>query len=278
MSEVQRPRRLVLLGHPVSHSLSPRFQQAALDHHRIALRYEAVDVAPSDLERVVLGLRAERAAGNVTLPHKTAMAALCTSRSAVAARANAVNTFWSDSSGALNGDNTDVGGFRFAAQTLVGRELRGLRVVMIGAGGAAAGVAQALDGVQDISLIVHARNPVASAELVKRFGAGGSATDGTEQALVAALESADLVVNATSLGIEGSDVLPLAPALVPARAAALDLTYRRNGPTPWVRALRALSRPADDGITMLLEQGALAFERWFGIEAPRAVMARAVGR
>lgn len=288
MSEAQRPRRLVLLGHPVSHSLSPRFQQAALDHHRIALRYEALDVAPEQLSEVVAELRAGHAAGNVTLPHKTAFSALCTVRSAVAARANAVNTFWCDADGSLHGDNTDVGGFLFALRRLLGREMSGLHVVMIGAGGAAAGVAEALSGVRDVKLTVHARNAAAAAELLTTFGAAttltaasltaATATDGTQPALMAALESAQLVVNATSLGIEGRDELPLSPALVPLDCAALDLTYRREGLTPWVHQLRELKRSADDGKTMLLEQGALAFERWFGIEAPREIMARALGR
>lgn len=276
MSKTLHPRRLVLLGHPVAHSLSPRFQQAALDHHRIALRYEALDVAPAQLSSVVAELRAERAAGNVTLPHKTAFAALCTQRSAVAARAAAVNTFWCDGDGALHGDNTDVGGFLFAVRQLLGQDLRGLHVVMLGAGGAAAGVAEALRDLGDAKLTIHARNPQAAAVLSESFGA--SATDGSESALTAALASAQLVVNATSLGIEGSDELPLQPALVPPSCAALDLSYRREGLTPWVRELRALKRTADDGKTMLLEQGALAFERWFGIEAPRSVMARAIGR
>ncbi len=278
MSETQRPRRLVLLGHPVSHSLSPRFQQAALDHHRIALRYEALDVAPDQLHGVVADLRAEHAAGNVTLPHKTAFSVLCASRSAVAARADAVNTFWYDAGGSLHGDNTDVAGFLFALRRLLGRELRGLHAVVLGAGGAAAGVTEALAGLGDVKLTVHARNLAAANDLLKSFGAAGSATDGTESALIAALASAHVVVNATSLGIEGHDELPLNPALLRPDCAALDLTYRREGLTPWVRELRELKRTADDGKTMLLEQGALAFERWFGIEAPRQVMARAIGR
>lgn len=268
----------MLLGHPVSHSLSPRFQQAALDHCGIALRYEALDVAPARLSSAVAGLRAERAAGNVTLPHKTTFSALCTERSAVAARAKAVNTFWCDSDGSLHGDNTDVGGFLYAVRQLLGRDLSGLHVVMIGAGGAAAGVAEALVGVPDVALTVHARNPAAATALVGTFGDAARLTDGTESSLIAALASAQLVVNATSLGIEGRDELPLQPALVPPGCAALDLTYRVEGLTPWVGVLRSLNRTADDGKTMLLEQGALAFERWFGIEAPRDVMARAIGR
>lgn len=278
MSRGQRPGRLVLLGHPVAHSLSPEFQQAALDHLRIGLRYEALDVLPENLDQVVSALRAERAAGNVTLPHKAAMSALCSSRTALAARASAVNTFWCDADGGLHGDNTDVGGFLYAAQRLLGRDLNGARVVLLGAGGAAAGVTAALRGLRGVTLAVHARSVQAGQELAEKFGSAARATDGTDADLAEALASADLVVNATSLGIEGNDALPHAPALVPARCAALDLTYRRDGLTPWVQALRELKRPADDGIPMLLEQGALAFERWFGVEAPRAVMAAALGR
>jgi shikimate dehydrogenase len=272
------PGRLVLLGHPVSHSLSPVFQQAALDHLGIALRYEAVDVREDEFDAVLAGLRAECAAGNVTLPHKRRMARHCATLSALAQRASAANVFWSDADGALHGDNTDVGGFLAAARGLLGRDLSGLRVLMLGAGGAAAGVVAAMQEIPEASLIVHARKPEAAAELVEPLGQLGRATDGTSEALIVALASTDLVVNATSLGIEGSDELPLAPALLPQSVSALDLTYRRGGLTPWVAALRAKGRSADDGLTMLLEQGALAFERWFGIEAPREVMARAIGR
>lgn len=291
------PGRLVLLGHPVSHSLSPTFQQAALDHLKIPLRYEAIDVAADALEATLKQLKSERAAGNVTLPHKARVAALCDSWSDIAKRAAAVNTFWVDERGALVGDNTDVGGFQYALRQLLGSEAHEIRVLILGAGGAAAGAVASLAEFPGAKVTIHARNAAAASALnggavqsaSSREHSGAESarhttknwlgvTDGSDAQLASVLGEVDLIVNATSLGIEGQDELPLAADRVPKHCAALDLTYRRSGPTPWVAALRARGIRADDGITMLLEQGALAFERWFGVEAPRAVMARALGR
>src|SRR6185369_11693992 len=105
-----RPSRIVLVGHPVSHSLSPTFQNAALRVAGIDISYEALDVAPDALASAMRAFTRARVAGNVTLPHKEAVYALCDHRSAMAARVGAVNTFWSDGT-QLFGDNTDVGGF-----------------------------------------------------------------------------------------------------------------------------------------------------------------------
>src|SRR5687767_2379466 len=96
------PGRLVLVGHPVSHSLSPKFQNAALRAAGIPLEYEAVDVTPAELTSVAHGLADAEAAGNVTVPHKEAFAACCSTLSPVARRTGAVNTFWTED-GALVG-------------------------------------------------------------------------------------------------------------------------------------------------------------------------------
>ena len=109
------PSRLVLLGNPVSHSLSPVFQNAALKSEGIPLTYEAIEVAAPDLGHVLTLLAEDNAAGNITIPHKEAAFALCARRSPLAERVGAVNTFWIEEDGAdggvLVGDNTDVGGF-----------------------------------------------------------------------------------------------------------------------------------------------------------------------
>ena len=105
------PSRLVLLGNPVSHSLSPAFQNAALRHSRIPLTYEAIEVAAPDLGHVLALLAEDNAAGNITIPHKEAALALCARLSTLAERVGAVNTFWIERDGALVGDNTYVGGF-----------------------------------------------------------------------------------------------------------------------------------------------------------------------
>ena len=111
--------RLVLIGHPVSHSLSPVFQSAALRAAGIAATYEAVNVAPADLPGMVARMRIERLRGNVTVPHKEAFHAHCDIVGDVARRVGAVNCFWCDSAGQLHGENTDVGGFDAAARRLL---------------------------------------------------------------------------------------------------------------------------------------------------------------
>lgn len=272
------PRRLVLVGHPVAHSLSPTFQQAALDALGIPLRYTAVDIAPADLPVALLGLRAESAAGNITVPHKVAALAVCDVVSETAQRVGAVNTFWTDTSGRLCGDNTDVGGFEAAVQALMHRSLRGLRVLVLGAGGAALAVREAVRRADGASLLVSARRADQARAFAAALADRATVVEVDAEALHAAAATADLVVNTTPLGLHPGDAFPLPPEWLRPDQAALDLTYRREGPTAWVAACRAREVTADDGLEMLLEQGALAFERWFAMAAHRDVMRVALGR
>jgi shikimate dehydrogenase len=262
------PSRLVLLGHPVAHSLSPRFQGAALRAAGLALQYHALDVPPDDLAQAVGVLRAEGAAGNVTIPHKVAMRALCDRVTPVADRAGAVNTFWMED-GALLGDNTDVGGFEHAARLLVDPMARPLVVGMLGAGGAAAAVLTAIERWPGASALVHNRGKDRLAPLLARFSHASAADDAA-----AVVSAADFVVNATSIGLH-DDQMPLDPALLRPGVPVLDLVYRR-GQTALVRAVRARGHAADDGLGMLLEQGALAFERWTGLTPDRRAMREAL--
>lgn len=267
MSEL--PGRLVLVGHPVAHSLSPVFQNAALDAAGIPLRYELLDVAPAELGAMMGLLTDARAAGNVTVPHKESVYAWCTRRTPLAERVGAVNTFWTEH-GQLVGDNTDVGGFAFAVERLLDRKPEGLRLGMLGAGGAAAAVCAAVEQWADSRVVIHSRNRERADQLAARFP-GVARACGSE---VDVIEGTDLVVNATPLGIDGA-LMPIAPGTIPASTAVLDLTYRR-GRTPWVKACRARGLRADDGLPMLVEQGALAFARWFGTPPDREAMWRSI--
>lgn len=263
------PTSLVLLGHPVAHSLSPRMHTAALRAAGIEARYEARDVAPQALTGVVAALRAERGAGNVTLPHKQAVAAQCDRLTDAARAAGAVNTFWMDGT-TLVGDNTDIAGFDAAARAVLGgRQPR--RVTLLGAGGAAAAVAIAAHGWAGTELVLWTRRPAAGAAFVQRFGHVRAATTLREAAA-----DGDLVVNATPVGLH-DEALPLPLDALAPGAAVLDLVYR-PGETALVRAARAAGHAASDGMAMLVEQGAAAFARWFGIEPDRGVMWRALGR
>ena len=262
-----RPSRLVLLGHPVGHSLSPRIQNAALRSAGIPLEYVALDVAPERLSATLDDMIATHTAGNVTIPHKEAVAARA-SLTPLAQRVGAVNTVWVDGA-TLHGDNTDVHGFDATVRGLLGSPPRG-PVVVLGAGGAAAAVLAAIEGWHAASALVHGRTAARVDLLCSRFPRVARPASELE----GALRRAALVVNATPIGLR-SDDHPAPLELLPREAAVVDLVYRIGG-TPWSRAARERGHRACDGLPILIEQGAAAFERWFGVGADRAAMWRAV--
>lgn len=243
---------------------------AALSAAGIDIRYDPVDVPPDRLSEVLRGLFDDGAGGNVTIPHKRAVHDRCDQLSSVAKRAGAVNTFWRDGT-RLVGHNTDVDGFDSAARSLLGEGIADARVVVIGAGGAAAAVLTALERWPGGRTTITARRRSQAAELAKRFDV--SACDETD--LPRALGEASVVVNATPVGME-DDAHPADLSPLRHNATVIDLVYK-PGETAWVRAARRSGRRAVDGLPMLIEQGALAFESWFGIEADRPEMRRALG-
>ncbi len=270
----RRPTRLVLLGHPVAHSLSPTFQNAALDAASIPLRYEILDVPPRDLARTVDRLRASGAAGNATVPHKAGALAVCDRVTDVAATLGAVNTFWCADDGALVGDNTDAAGAVAALSTVLRRagERPPARVAVLGAGGAAAALIAAVGVVLPRAAVgVWARGAERAAALVARFDERATVAP----TLDAALGDAQVVVNATPLGLAAGDVFPCPIEALAPGAIVLDLVYGA-AETAWVRAARAAGYDASDGLVMLVEQGAAAFTRWFGRSPDRARMWAAV--
>src|SRR5207244_3047735 len=140
---IKRPGRLVLLGRSLGHSLSPVFQNAALEQAKLPLRYETLDVPASALDETLEELASVGAAGNVTIPYKEKVFDACDRLTTLAQQVGAVNTFWFER-GELIGDNTDVFGFDAAAKALLEREPTRLTVGLLGAGGAAAAVIAAV--------------------------------------------------------------------------------------------------------------------------------------
>ena len=264
------PVRLLLLGHPVAHSLSPRIQNAALEAAGIRGRYEAVDIAPDAFEETLERLRQPHVGGNVTVPFKERVHDACDELSPLARRVGAVNTWWVDGDRRLFGDNTDVPGFDAAVRELfrVDEPPRDLSVGVIGAGGAAAAVLAAAESWPGSVVHVYNRTPERARVLCERFGPNVQAVDD-----IGVVGGADLVVNATSIGL-ANDASPIDLALLAPGASVLDLVYRPGG-TAFVRELRARGRSAMDGLTMLVEQAAFAFERWFGVTPDRSAMWRA---
>jgi shikimate dehydrogenase len=259
------PGRLVLLGNPLSHSLSPIFQNAALKAAGIPLVYETYEVRGARLASALSDLKKISGAGNVTIPHKAAVHNRCDDLTDLAVRVGAVNTFWFES-GQLHGDNTDVGGFDAASRALLGGETIDARIVLFGAGGAAAAVLAAAEGWTGARVAIIARNTSRADALLRRFPDVAR----IEKSVKRALSDATFVVNATPVG-QHDDEQAVDVSLIARSTAVMDLVYRRGG-TPWVKAARERGNRAADGLTMLLEQGALSFQRWFGRDPDREAM------
>lgn len=263
------PGRLVLLGHPVRHSLSPRFQNAALKAAGIPLVYEALDVPPHSLPGMLEQLRSGLGAGNVTIPHKAAAAAACGRHTETATRTGAVNTFWCEGR-VLVGDNTDVAGFRALAMSVLGTEPSDVSIGLMGAGGGAAAVCAAVEQWPGARVMVHARTRERADRLASRFpGLVNVAASPGE-----ALRDAQVVINATPVGLHGEEI-PVSIAAIPRDAVVMDLAYR-PGLTPLVVAARTAGHRAADGLEMLIAQGAEAFVRWFGRRPDTSVMRAAL--
>ena len=259
-----KTRVLTLLGDPVSHSLSPIIQNAAcaaagVDGVYVALRCDR-ERLPALMESIAQG----GGGGNVTLPHKERAAAVVELPSEAVRRTGACNTFWYEG-GKLRGDNTDVEGFRRALERFLGKPPRDHRVLVLGAGGAARAVLLALldEGVKDVTL--HNRTVERARAVSRRIG-------GERVRVVSPVEELDggqfdLVVNSTRLGLDPADPLPFDLHRLERVGAVMDLVYG-DAPTPFVREARAFGVPATDGGEMLVQQGAVSFERWWGKEAP----------
>jgi shikimate dehydrogenase len=268
------PVRALLFAHPAGHSLSPDMHDAAFAAIGLRGRYLAVDVPPAELGTAVARLRADPSllGANVTVPHKQAVIAHLDRLAPLAERLGAVNTIRRDGD-ALVGDNTDAPGFARAI-TALGRPLRGEVAVVLGAGGAAAAVVAALVDA-GARVLVHNRSPERARALAARWSSSGvrALTDGE---LEAASRDAAWLVNTTTVGMQGGPPgSPIAAEALPRAGAVVDLVYRPRR-TPLLDAARARGLPTEDGVAMLVHQGALAFEMWTGRSAPVDVMRAAV--
>jgi len=261
----QHPAALEIIGQPVAQSLSPVMQGAALVAAGLPVRYGRRDVAPDDVRAVLDELRRTRVGGNVTMPHKAAVFAECSVRSSLASRIGAVNTFWFDDE-VLSGHNTDVAGSLATIRALCPDGLHGKSATLIGAGGSAAAVLVALEmsGCQDIRL--WTRTADRARDTAERVGVSVQVSDSAS----AAVDGAAIVINASPLGMH-DEAMPVDPHVLSDSAAAFDLVYR-EGETAWVRACRARGLRAEDGLRMLVEQGAESFRVWFDTEPSLAAM------
>lgn len=268
-------RLLALLGDPVSHSLSPTFQNAAFRALGLDAVFVALRCGADELPGLLRGIARAGGGGNVTVPHKALAARTVERPSDAVVRTGACNAYWLED-GAVHGDNTDVAGAAAAVAAVLGRAPAGARVLLLGAGGAASAVVCALADAGVERIIITNRTPDRAHALADRFRAPGVRIDVMDAADALAGERFDLAVNSTSLGLKPGDPLPLDPDAARVEVgAALDLVYAR-GETRWVHAMRARGLPAADGKEMLIRQGAAAFRRWWGMEPPLEVMRAAL--
>jgi shikimate dehydrogenase len=266
---------IALLGHPVAHSISPRFQQAALDALGIEARYEAWDTPPADLPIAIERLRsADLLGANVTVPHKEAVFRLVDRLDPLAERVGAVNTVMRRD-GRLHGTNTDVAGVLHA---LDGVELRGASIVLLGAGGAARAVVVAMQQAGAARLTIANRSldraqPLADL-VAARMAVAVCGLDAESSGLREAMQTADVVVQSTSLGmLHGPDehASPVPSELFSAGQVAFDLVYNPER-TPFLDAAEGAGARTIGGLAMLVHQGAEAFRLWTGLEPPVDVM------
>ena len=258
-------KRYAVFGHPVAHSLSPRIHAAFARQSGIELDYVAIDAEPDRFEAALAAFADAGGQGaNVTAPHKEAAFALAADASDRARRAGAANTLARRGDG-WYADNTDgIGLVRDLTGRRHGLDLRERRTLLLGAGGAARGVAPALLEAGIGGLTVVNRTPARTDALADLLGEPGRVHPRYLEDL-GTLGEFDLVVNATSATRGGT--LPALPAsLVGPRSAAVDLSYGEAAIPflAWARANGA--RDAIDGLGMLVEQAAASFALWHGTE------------
>ncbi|HSO29278.1 MAG TPA: shikimate dehydrogenase [Candidatus Sulfomarinibacteraceae bacterium] len=270
-------KRVVLIGHPVAHSLSGAMQQAAFDALGIDASYELWDRAPIALPDAIADLRADAYLGaNITIPHKERVVPLVDRLTEEAHATGAVNTITKEGR-RLVGHNTDVPGFSAALDQLVGRAKMPRQAVVLGAGGGARAVVYGLIRVGFQRVIVFNRHLHRAEGLVKHFGRSAAhmelrAMPWHPSIIESELAKTKLLVNATSIGLT-SDESPVPAGALPPELLVLDLIYSR---TRLLREAEASGARARDGETMLLHQGAAAFTLWTGQPAPLELMAEAL--
>jgi shikimate dehydrogenase len=270
-------KRVVLIGHPVAHSLSGAMQQAAFDELGIDARYELWDRPPMDLADAIGEIRSDAFLGaNVTIPHKERVVPLVDRLTEEAHAIGAVNTITREGK-RLVGHNTDVPGFKVALDTLVGRQKMPRQAVVFGAGGGARAVVYGLITAGFLRIVVFNRHLHRAEAMVKSFSRSAAhmelkAMPWHESIIEAELSKTRILVNATSIGLHG-DESPIPGEILPPDLLVLDLIYRS---TKLLRDAKAAGATIADGEQMLLHQGAAAFTLWTGQPAPLDAMDRAL--
>lgn len=278
-----KPARLAVLGWPIAHSASPRMHQPALDAHGINARYIRLEVEPGNIPEAFARMRKLGFIGcNVTVPHKLDAMENCTEVHPDARALGAVNTVRFDED-ASRGFNTDGPGFARAIEDDFGVSLGSLKVAIAGAGGGAGQAIATQCVLLGVAKLVLVNRTVAKlGPLVERLRDLGSDTEiiplSFEQASLAEhCLDCDLIVNTSSVGLKAGDPSILAAACLKADHLVYDTIYQPPV-TPLLALAQAKGCRTSNGLSMLLHQGALAFQHWFPQTDPLAVMRAALAQ
>ncbi|WP_312040727.1 shikimate dehydrogenase family protein [Leuconostoc lactis] len=267
-----------LIAQPAMHSLSPVMQNRMIAAQQIDAYYQAFDVAPEQLGAAVAGLRVLSVGGfNVSTPHKSAIIPYLDELTPLAQRLQAVNTV-KNIKGHLIGTSTDGDGFWQS----IPRNQPHERVVLLGTGGAARAVMATAPqyGVRQLTVFNRAHPDWSQRETAVAYlsqGIGQLADLADNQTLSAALQQADLLINATTVGMNDARTLltDYQIGLLPQHTLVVDMIYR-NQQTGLLRAAASRQLPTQNGLSMLVNQGALSFEYWFNQPADRQLMAETI--
>jgi shikimate dehydrogenase len=281
------PTPYAVLGSPINHSLSPVMQQAAFDHLGVEARYYRIEVDDEGLTRAVERMKEVPFGGwNCTIPNKVKMYELCDRRAETAEQFRAVNTVVNEA-GMLVGHNTDGIGWSRALRDAFERGPGDMRILLLGTGGAGRAIATQALLEKCPELIVVNRKPEKAQELLghlnDQFSSGPlartpqnlRAISWSEKELKATLREVDLVVNATSAGLDPK-APPILPAeLIPSSLRVFDTVYG-SGCMKLRQEVETAGAGWSDGLGMLLHQGAAAFTLWTKREAPLEIMREAL--
>jgi len=262
--------KYALIGNPVAHSFSPLIHAEFARQTGHDIEYTRL-LAPLDgFAAAVEQFRAQGGKGlNVTLPFKLDAYRLATEKSARAEQAQAVNTLKFEA-GTVFGDNTDGAGLVRDIEVNLGFPIVAMRVLLMGAGGAARGALPALLEKKPVTVVIANRTVAKARELARRFFHLGCSACGYDEL---ANRQFDLIVNATSASIAG-ELPPLPPHLFAPRSLAYDMMYGKQ-PTPFLKFARQQGARTADGSGMLVEQAAESFFVWRGVRPDTApVIAR----
>jgi len=279
---VEWPLRLAVIGDPVAHSASPPMHNAALAALGLGVRYTRLHLRPDEVAEAFALLSQQGFIGiNCTIPHKLTALSLVPQVDPSARRAGGVNTVTVQPDGSLAGASTDGLGFSRAVREAFQLGPGEVRVAILGAGGGAGRAVMmqcAEEGSPRLWLLNRTTDKLAPlvADVNREFPATEIRTAGlTDPEIEAALADADLVVNCTAVGMKADDPSPVPVGFLQKRHRVYDTIYTAAR-TPLMRAAGTVGAPAENGLPMLLHQGARSFEIWFQREAPVEVMRAAL--